>query len=118
MKRILAVLIMVLPLFAAEPQCKENPRLIGACYKVHGRLDPGADTVELRLWRVGTKRILGISSGPSIDDASYPIFPNNLKFPHSESICGDFEVCPFTRERKGTMRLVCIESASHLVVKP
>jgi len=60
--------------------------------------------------------MLGVTSGPDLDDD--PIFPDNLNFDSgNRDIYGDFEVCPFTPERKGAMRLVCIESASHLVVR-
>jgi hypothetical protein len=118
MKLILVILAMAIPVLASQPKCEGNPKVIGACYSVHGRLSRGADTVILRLWPVGTKRILGITGGPTLDDADAAIRPQNLKFPFGdEDIYGDFEVCPFTPERKGVMQFVCIESASHLVVK-
>jgi hypothetical protein len=117
-KWLFALLVMVIPAFAAPPKCKGNPKVVDACYSVHGRLTRGADTVILRLWPVGTKRILGVTAGPELDDANDPIWPQNLKFEHGdEDIYGDFEVCPFTPERKGEMQLVCVESASHVVVK-
>jgi hypothetical protein len=101
-----------------NPKCEENPRVVGACYSVHGRLSPGADTIELRLWPIGTHRMLGVSDGPAINDAENPIYPQNIIFRHGdETIYGDFEVCPFTPEREGRMQFVCIESATHLVVK-
>ena len=107
-----------IPAAAATPKCKGNPKVVGACYAVHGRLSPGADTVTVRLWPVGTKRMLGVSRGPNIDDASFPIWPQSLRFAHGdEDIYGDFEVCPFTPQRKGAIQFVCIESASHVVVK-
>jgi hypothetical protein len=115
-KGLLIFIIAALPAFAAQPKCKENPKVIAACYSVHGRVSMGADTVRLWLWPVGTKRMLGVTSGPNLDDD--PIFPTNLNFDSSNhDIYGDFEVCPFTPEHKGAMRLVCIESASHLVVR-
>ncbi len=117
-KRVLILLALVIPAFAAQPKCKENPKIVGACYSVRGRLSAGADTVRLWLWPVGTKRMLGVTGGPSLDDDDDPIFPQNLRFNSlQEEIYGDFEVCPFTPEREGTMRLVCIESASKLVVR-
>jgi hypothetical protein len=101
-----------------KPKCKGNPKVVGACYSVHGRLIPGADTIELRLWPVGTHRMLGVSDGPAINNAENPIYPKNIAFPNAdETIYGDFEVCPFTSQRKGAMQFVCIESAAHLVVK-
>src|ERR1039458_8638756 len=86
-----------IPAAAATPKCKGNPEVVGACYTVRGRLSPGADTVTVRLWPVGTKRMLGVTGGPTLDDAGFPIWPQGLGFAHGdEDIYGDFEVCPFT----------------------
>ncbi|MGA1981026.1 MAG: hypothetical protein ABSG84_01025 [Acidobacteriaceae bacterium] len=61
--------------------------------------------------------MLGVTAGPIPDDADPPIAPKNLTFNlESYPIYGDFEVCPFTQERKGAMQMVCIESAAHLVM--
>jgi hypothetical protein len=101
-----------------KAKCKGSPKVVGACYSVHGRLNTGADTIQLRLWPVGTKRMLGVSDGPAINDAESPLYPNTIRFPNGdETIYGDFEVCPFTPKREGEMQFVCIESASHLVMK-
>jgi hypothetical protein len=63
--------------------------------------------------------MLGVTTGPIADDADDPIAPRNmLKFsPDVEGIYADFVVCPFTREKRGEMQMVCVESASKLVVK-
>jgi hypothetical protein len=62
--------------------------------------------------------MLGITAGPVLDDADDPICPANIKFDSdAEAIYGDFEVCPFTHEKAGAMRMVCIESATNVVVK-
>jgi hypothetical protein len=62
--------------------------------------------------------MLGVTGGPTLDDADAAILPQSLKFPlGDEDIYGDFEVCPFTPERNGGMQFVCIESAAHVVVK-
>jgi hypothetical protein len=118
LKRLFVLLAMAMPAFAAPPVCKQNPKVVAACFSLHGRLTQGADTVRLYVWPVGTKRMLGVAGGPVLDDAIAPIVvPQNLTFDSNESIYGDFEVCPFTPERKGAMRLVCIESATHVVKK-
>jgi len=115
-KRLLVILVLAIPAFSAQPKCKGNPNVIEACYTIHGRVSLGADTVRLWLWPVGTKRMLGVTAGPRLDDADDPIIPSNLRFSDAnEDVYGDFEVCPFTPERKGAMQLVCIESASKLV---
>jgi hypothetical protein len=117
-KQFCVILMMAIPTFAAPtPKCKGNPKVIDACFTVHGRVNLGADTIRLRLWPVGTDRLLGVASGPGIDDAGEPIYPRNIKLNEGDTIYGDFEVCPFTQERKGAMRFVCIESASNLVTK-
>ncbi len=107
------------PCFTQVRQCKENPKLVSACYAVHGRATFGPGTPALRIWPVGTKRMLGVTAGPVADDADDPICPQKmLQFTSgSEEIFGDFEVCPFTPKTKGAMQMVCVESASHLVVK-
>ena len=115
MKRFLVLLAMVIPASAALPACKTNPKIVAACYSVHARARAGADTVRIYLWPVGTKRMLGVAGGPVLDDAIEPILPRNLSLSEGESVYGDFEVCPFTPERKGDLQLVCIESATHLV---
>jgi hypothetical protein len=118
MKNLLLFLVIANPVFAAAPKCKENPKVVAACFSVHGRASLAANTVRIYLWPVGTKRMLGITGGPILDDAVAPITPPNLKFnPGINDIYGDFEVCPFTPERKGHLQLVCIESATHLVEK-
>lgn len=112
------VVLAFSPKFASASKCKGNPKVIGACYVVHGRLSRGADTVRLWLWPVGTKRMLGVTGGPTLDDADAPIWPQSIQFTSgNEEVYADFEVCPFTPERKGAMQFVCIESASHIVIK-
>jgi hypothetical protein len=63
--------------------------------------------------------MFGVTAGPIADDADDPIFPKNVAklFTGLSTVYGDFEVCPFTPERKGFMRMVCVESASHIIVK-
>src|SRR5580704_800377 len=118
MKQLLVVLVVVVSICSAQSKCRGNSKIVAACYSVHGRLSLGADTVRVRLWSVGTRRMLGVTGGPSLDDADDPIWPESLKFNSGgDDIYGDFEVCPFTPERKGEMQMVCIESASHLVVR-
>jgi hypothetical protein len=62
--------------------------------------------------------MLGLTGGPIPDDAEAPIYPSSLKCDaNTDAIYGDFEVCTFTPERKGATQMVCIESASKIVVK-
>ena len=93
----------------------------------------------MRMWKVGTKRIMGILSGPNsqrhdLEDSLHPELPSNLERAYeaeykrrvamkdpdagdSEPVFGDFEVCPLEPERPGWMQPVCIESATNIFVE-
>jgi hypothetical protein len=97
---------------AGESQaCKSDPDIVDACYTVHGRLSAWNGTPTGRIWISGSKRILGV-----LDDFPYP---SNLQEQVGWDVeaWGDFEVCPFTKDRAGAMRMVCVESASHVTYR-
>ena len=69
-------------------------------------------TPSVRLWVIGTKRILGASDeGEDLPECLL----KHLCF--GTFIYGDFLVCPLDRDRPGWMRPVCVESVSELVVE-
>ena len=119
-KSLLFVLLLTIPSFGATADCKGNPQVIGQCFTVHGRATFGNGTPALRIWPIGTKRMLGVTAGPIADDADVPIYPKEMqRFTiGTEEEYGDFEVCPFTPDKPGHMRMVCVQSVSHLVVRP
>ena len=103
--------------------CK-TPENASACYWTHGRLVYANGMPAFRLWKIGTKRLLGIYSGPAADrlslDNEDPQMPANLERifnPPETQVFGDFEVCPLEPVRDGAMQAACIESAKNLVVK-
>jgi hypothetical protein len=106
------------PPLKAEKSCREHPQLIGKCFNVRGRLSIYNGNPAVRLWRIGTKRVLGVSD-QRFSLPEYRNLPEDLsqKLNGENSIMGDFLVCPFTRPRPREMQLVCIDSAKHLVVK-
>ncbi len=78
----------------------------------------------MRLWKIGTHRLLGIYSGPSVKrpsmDNENPELPANLAGkidPGKNWIVADVEVCPLERETPGAMQAACIESAKNIVIK-
>lgn len=95
------------------------------CYWTRGRVTLGAGTPAYRMWKVGTKRLLGIYSGPSVDRYSEanedPEFPANVQRVWQERIghtlWADFEVCPLEPERPGFMQAVCVESAKNIFIQ-
>jgi len=101
--------------------CNGNSQLVGQCFRVHGRAFVSNGTPNLRIWRVGTKRILGVTASGVADDAEEGIAPDSLfraLAGDEHFVFGDFEVCPFTLERKGHMQMVCVERADNLVIEP
>ena len=116
---------------AREFPCK-TPENASICYWTHGRLRVGNGDPSLRMWKVGTKRILGILSGPNAYrrdplDNEHPELPANLERVYETiaqtgqdhvfyQVFGDFEVCPLEPEHPGWMQAVCIESAKNIVV--
>lgn len=95
-----------------------------SCYWAHGRLSLYNGTPAFRLWKIGTRRLLGIYSGPNAElrddlDNEHPELPANITRifdPVSNQIFADFEVCPLEPEREGAMQSACIESAKNIVV--
>jgi hypothetical protein len=61
--------------------------------------------------------MLGVTAGPVADDAVDPLVPKGFGFDPSKKAFGDFEVCPFTRERKRNMQMVCIQNVKHLSIR-
>jgi hypothetical protein len=103
---------------AKDKSCREHPLLVGRCFTVRGRLSVYNGSPARRLWRVGTRRVLGISE-QRFSVTGYRNVPDYIenKINQDVAIFGDFLVCPFTREKPGEMQLVCIEGAKNVVVR-
>jgi hypothetical protein len=71
----------------------------------------------VRIWRVGTNRILGVA-GQTCANASYPpaVMPGSLwsQLDWDHDFFADLTVCPVTRDREGFMQMVCIDSARNI----
>ena len=103
---------------ARKKTCKEHPMLSGQCYKVRGRMNFTNGTPGVRIWPVGTKRILGISESKFYLE-EYENVPQELlqQLTWDNAMFADFTVCPFTHDKPGVMRLVCVESAENVDVR-
>ncbi|MGB9254901.1 MAG: hypothetical protein WCC25_08720 [Candidatus Korobacteraceae bacterium] len=94
------------------PSCPKDPRVIAACYTVHGRLNNWNGNPTRRIWIVGTKRMLGLRDGTEL--------PVALQKPLSDfdhEVYGDFEFCPFTPEKPGVMQVGCLAAVSNYQIK-
>jgi hypothetical protein len=126
------VLALTLPVLCSPEKsphrripCKTPDNATSCCW-THGRFGLHNGNPAFRLWRIGTHRILGIYSGPSVDrinspDNEDPELPASVrrKFTPFKTmgVFGDFEVCPLEPEREGVMQAACIESAKNIVAE-
>src|SRR5215510_11892859 len=103
---------------AKDKSCRAHPLLVGRCFTVRGRLLIYNGAPARRLWKVGTKRVLGVSE-QRFSVAGYRNIPEGIESKISQDVAlfGDFVVCPFTRSRPGEMQLVCIDEAKNLVIR-
>ena len=110
--------ILAFPPQSVEKSCREHPQLVGQCFRVHGRLSTHNGNPAVRLWRIGTRRVLGVSD-QRFSLPGYRNIPEELakQLDGENNLYGDFLVCPFTRPRPREMQLMCIESAKNVVMK-
>ena len=100
--------------------CRARSDLVGKCFVVHGRLSVYNGTPSIRLWPVGSKRLLGV-----LDPEDISAVPGRNTIPASieskldfdKDVFGDFLVCAIDRSRPGRMQTVCIASGKNLFVR-
>ncbi len=124
----LAILFVLFGLKSAVPaddrvmkkSCKEHPKLSGPCFNVRGRLSFYNGNPSMRIWPVGTNRLLGVSEGrfnlPEYANMPPEIIEKLGGF--DNKLFADFTVCPFENDKPGVMRLICVESAKNIFVRP
>jgi hypothetical protein len=101
-----------------KKSCKEHPMLSGPCFKIRGRMSFSNGTPSIRIWPVGTNRILGISEGRFyLED--YENVPDELvhQLSWETAMYADFTICPFTNDEPDVMRLICVESAENISIR-
>jgi len=100
--------------------CRARTDLAGQCFKVHGRLSVYNGTPSIRLWPIGSKRLLGVLDPEDISGVPGPsTIPASVRerLNFDRDVFGDFLVCPLTRSRPGRMQTVCIESGKNMSVR-
>jgi hypothetical protein len=90
---------------------------------VHGRMDLWNGTPSVRIWVIGTHRVLGVEQrDEKLDDL--PAEVRRIwsgKDPETDwrtSIYGDFTVCPVAAYQPGRMQHVRLAGAQHLSARP
>lgn len=108
-----ALLVLLAP--AADAACRTHPALVAACFRVHGRAALYNGNPTVRIWKLGTHRLLGVSDRRCQPPECEPL-PDALRalLAWDHPVFGEFELCPFTRARPGVMQLVCVAAAARL----
>jgi len=127
-KRLALLVVLTTCIVSAHPlksqsttSCRMRSDLAGKCFTVHGRLSVYNGTPSIRLWPLGTKRLLGVfdPQNPSSEPGQSTIPASVLsKLNFDKDVFGDFLVCPLTRSRPGRMQTICIESGNKFSVRP
>ncbi|MGZ3649295.1 MAG: hypothetical protein ACXU9G_09760, partial [Syntrophales bacterium] len=73
---------------------------------------------SVRIWPVGTNRILGIDEGLFYLEGHENV-PKELvrQLTWDTVMFADFTVCPFTDDQPGVMRSICVESAENISIR-
>lgn len=114
MKSIVLATLAALPVTvqSVEPYaCATDPELVAPCFELRGRLSFWNGTPSARIWRVGTKRMLGVHA-----DRLPPELGSKVMGFDTE-IWGHYTVCPYTSERPGHMQFVCIEAWRDILIR-
>src|SRR6266581_6380137 len=98
------------PTKPAVSSCSARSDLVGKCFMVHGRLSVYNGTPSIRLWPIGSRRLLGVLDPMDTSNAPGPsILPTSIKgqLDWDKNVFGDFLVCPLTRAVPGRMQTIC-----------
>ena len=96
----------------AEDGARANLNPVAQCFDVRGRMSLTNGTPSLRIWVIGTKRILGVDGG---EDSVVPQEVRELLTSFQTDLFGDFTVCPLSRQKPGEMQRVYVKAARNLV---
>lgn len=95
--------------------CRQHPQVAGKCFEVRGRLSVYNGAPTLRIWKIGSRRMLGVSEQRFAVEG-YRNVPDSIRNQVNQDVdlYGNFLVCPFTRPKAGEMQMVCVEDAKNL----
>ena len=115
LRPVVLLALLVLPSVGAAGTCRGRPELVGPCFTVRGRAALYHGSPTIRIWKIGTKRLLGVT-GTRCQPPDCRPMPDDVRarLEWDRPLFADFLVCPFTRPRPGVMQMVCVESASRL----
>src|ERR1700733_4992604 len=117
---VLGVMLGIAPVvvvFGADDttSCADHFKLKLPCFTVHGRLRFYQGNPFVRIWPIGSHRLLGVATISDYPENPKLPFPLNHQLAFEADYIGDYTVCPFGPDVPGEMRYVCVEAVAHLV---
>ena len=91
-------------------ECRANPRVVGKCFTVRGRMNFWNGTPSTRIWMIGTHRMLGLPC----EDSGLPKNVRKHFNDFDDEVTALMKVCPFDKYHKGEMQMVCVQSMSRI----
>jgi len=101
--------------------CRNSHAIVAPCFTVRGRLSIYEGGWNLRIWPLGSRRLLAVVDGADVYDDQKIVLPKAIEVPLEKFSIGvrifaDYRVCPLTRSEPEHMQHVCVVGASHVVV--
>jgi hypothetical protein len=102
----------------ASQICDYPGRFVGPCVRFRGRLNYANGGIPVRLWKVGTNRILGVED--ETYQSPFCVLPSELRalLDQDKLVFGDFVARPLTTEEPGVMQRVCVVSGTNIRTEP
>ena len=102
-------------LILASQVCASSDSIfVGPCRSFRARLVPGADNIIIRIWPVGSTRLLGYADG-ALKCRLPPML--ELLMNEGKTVYADINVRPVTPSQPGHMQFACIAATDHMKVK-
>ena len=101
-----------------EQVCAHPSRFVGPCVTIRGRLGYANGGIPVRMWKVGTNRLLGVED--ETYESPYCVLPPAIRklLNDDNFVFADFVVRPLTPEEPRVMQRVCVASATNIRTEP
>jgi hypothetical protein len=101
------------PIPAAQVCSSGSSAFVDPCRTIRARLVAGGDNILIRIWPVGTTRILGFTNAERCTP------PPELDSPMraGKYVYADVVVRPLTKSQSGSMQFVCIAAVTNLTAR-
>jgi len=100
-------------LIPADSICSSNRGFAGPCITIRGRVSLANGGYPLKIWPVGTKRLLAIDLDRCGLPQNIQQFSEELK-----DVYADLVIRPITTSEPGVMQMVCVERATNTRTRP